>query len=579
MITEHEYRLAGTCAAKVQFARMGLPRNDVGSSFDEWLRAEAGKVRALARHIFPDAIRVASGDMATMCAQTHRLLASGRRVADAVFVTDEVCARADFAESDGGIVRIYSVVPKAFDLERHSHELEFATQSGRLRKEWRSHLETVALRHWVVQQNFPLHRVVPLVVVPVSGVQARVEGLHGYFQKSESGWVVTHPEAVAEAGHFFRTISVAREVSPLVMAVPAKVAALSSFLAAPAAPEISYRCKKCEFRVPGPESGFGRCWGHLATISPHMYDLAFVYYVADPNGQPVTDRLAKEGRVSLWDVPVDRISGQYAARQLMQIQGTAENREIILPELKAELNQVAYPLHFLDIETVRSLLPVHRGVKINGLTLCQFSVHHRDNPGTELRHTEWLNANRADPNRRFLSALRTAIGDAGTVLVWTRYEEQSFSELLLELLSSNEETEDTEWLKRLLGSNRILDLHALCFAHFFHPAMAGRTSIKAVLPALWGTESPVKRRPPYSEFPAEIDPYAVLKAAGTISDGCLAMDGYLTVQGPDPVAATSAADALRRYCWVDTLAMCFVFDWWKWRLGAEEIDVEVVSSD
>lgn len=109
-----------------------------------------------------------------------------------------------------------------------------------------------------------------------------------------------------------------------------------------------------------------------------------------------------------------------------------------------------------------------------------------------------------------------------------------------------------------------MDLHALCFRYHFHPLMKGRTSIKSVLPALWSVDSPVKRRMPYAEFPSSTDPYAALKSMDAISDGIMAMEGYLEQLVSSGPKKAEVVAALERYCYVDTLAMCFVFDYWEW---------------
>ncbi len=294
---------------------------------------------------------------------------------------------------------------------------------------------------------------------------------------------------------------------------------------------------------------------------------SYMYFIQDPNGKPVADRLAREGRASLWDIPREKIVGEYAPRQLMQLEGTATGREIALPDLAGALGALSYPLVCLDIESLRSWLPAHREESVNELVLFQFSIHTRSSAGADWTHTGWLNTDITHPNERFLAALHAALGDSGTVCVWTQYEEQSFTELLSELLSKGKDSDDIQWLIHFLSSGRVLDLHSVCFRFYFHPLMKGRTSIKSVLPAVWSVDSPVKRLPPYSEFPPETDPYAVLKQAEMISDGVMAMEGYLEVVGTNTELSRTAAKALERYCYIDTLAMAFVFDYWMWRLA------------
>lgn len=174
-------------------------------------------------------------------------------------------------------------------------------------------------------------------------------------------------------------------------------------------------------------------------------------------------------------------------------------------------------------------------LKIAGLNLFQLSVHRRSHVGADLVHLEWLNTERASPNRRFLSALRSMIGDHGTTLVWTAHEEKSFNTLLAELIGEGEDDDDGDlrWLKIYLKSGRIVDQCQMCFRHYISPLMMGRTSLKVVLPAIWSEVSPVKARAPCAKFPEGTDPYAVLKAAGKIHEGCGAMTAYLEMQASD----------------------------------------------
>jgi hypothetical protein len=412
---------------------------------------------------------------------------------------------------------------------------------------------------------------VPLIIVPVRGATSRIEGLHSFIEEGDGAWFVTDACAKEEGEKLLRIFSVTRECKALFTGVANKVEALNHFVAQPSPAQPAYRCKNCEFRVSGKESGYEQCLGEMARVTPHMFDLTHMYFIQGTPGQPVADQLFREKRVSLWDIPKEKIEGAHAARQRMQLEGTATGREIIQPELREVLADAIYPLHFLDIETLRSLVPVHRNAKVNELLCFQFSVHRRDERYGKLTHTGWLNTEKEHPNRRFLAALRAALGDVGSVLVWTRYEEVSFREMLTELFGDDRDSgNDAEWLRCFLTSGRLLDLHELCFRHYFHPLMTGRTSIKAVLPAVWSVESPIKRQPPYDEFPTGADPYSVLKENGKTADGCQAMEAYLRVQGADRVASESAAIELSDYCRVDTLAMAFVYDFWVWRLAASD---------
>jgi hypothetical protein len=566
MITEEEFRLGKSCPTKILHARAGLPRAGEEDSFAAWMRAEAGKVRALARAQLPPGARRGMISLTS----PHRMT-DGEALLDSVFVAEAVTVRVDYAKREKDVIRVYSIVPRAVDLEAHRFGLEFWSSPGRVRKEWRGHLENVALRAWAVAQLHPECQVVPLIIVPVRGATARIEGLHGMLDERDGVWSVSDARAKEDGEKLLRIYSVKRECSALFAGVANKVEGLNHFLAQPTLAQPAYRCKSCEFRVANRESGYERCLGDMARVTPHMFDLTHMYFIQGDGGQPIANQLLREKRVSMWDIPDERISGVHAARQRMQLEGTMLGREIIRPELREALASVVYPIHFLDIETLRSLVPAHRGTKVNELLCFQFSNHRRDRPDGDLVHTGWLNTERTHPNLKFLAALRAALGEVGSVLVWTRYEEVSFRELLSELLGEGRDGgEDAEWMRQFLVSDRLFDLHDLCFKFYFHPLMGGRTSIKSVLPATWSIESPIKQQQPYAEFPAEKDPYAVLKEQSSVSDGCEAMDAYLRVQGTNAAVGEAAVRQLATYCRVDTLAMAYVFDYWSWRLSASE---------
>lgn len=563
MIDETDLSLSRSCLEKVKHRHEGLPRGDASDTFAAWQRSESEKFRAVAETLFPRAQRAGGGSLDELSAETKRLLSAGNAVLQGALTCGDCQCRVDVIEPDGDIVRLYAFVAKPVDFQRHEFGLEFCYRPGRLRSEWRDSIERAAFRARIVQALFPQHRIIPLLVVPVCGLAADSEGLHGALSANETG-TKPSPVAVQAAGQLLRVVSIVQECALVAGVVERRVETLRSFLAHPWRRVLSYSCKKCEFRAPSGASGFDRCWGQ---VRPSMFSLAFMYFIQDLDGQPVANRLAREGRVSLWDIPRELIRGEYAERQLMQLDGTRDGCEIIRPGLSDALSALTYPLHYLDIETLRSWLPPHRGMRVNELVLFQFSVHSRVSPQAELTHQGWLNAEPTNPNRRFLRALRAALGDTGTVCVWTQYEQTSFAELLRDLIRDGIEDEDQKWLRGVLSSGRICDLHELCFRHYFRPAMGGRTAIKAVLPAAWSMDSPVKRRAPYNEFSPDLDPYGSLKAAGTVADGCMAMDAYLDVIGPDRRNSEAAYAALWRYCRIDSLAMSFVVDLWTWRLG------------
>ncbi len=113
--------------------------------------------------------------------------------------------------------------------------------------------------------------------------------------------------------------------------------------------------------------------------------------------------------------------------------------------------------------------------------------------------------------------------------MWTRYEEgvlRTLSELYPDLAPQ---------LSKII--ERLFDLHPVVKQNYYHPAMLGSWSIKAVMPT--------------------INPgmdYAKLEG---INEGTAASDGFIEAIQPDvsPVRKAELDEQLRRYCRFDTEAM------------------------
>lgn len=149
------------------------------------------------------------------------------------------------------------------------------------------------------------------------------------------------------------------------------------------------------------------------------------------------------------------------------------------------------------------------------------------------------------------------------------------------------------WINGLLGpegpdgsrrSPRIRDLHDLALKHYFHPLMGGRTSIKAVLPAVWQSDPALRTHPWFSEYLAvdadglPLDPYETLEALpfgddpaedGVVREGVGAIRAYQDMifrSASDPRARDRLSRLLLRYCRLDTSAMVMI--WMHWTRGS-----------
>jgi Domain of unknown function(DUF2779) len=144
--------------------------------------------------------------------------------------------------------------------------------------------------------------------------------------------------------------------------------------------------------------------------------------------------------------------------------------------LKAELAKLEYPLFFIDFESVNHCVPLFAGMRPYDQLPFQFSVHSQKEPGATTEHHEFLAPDATDPRREFITSLCAALGESGSIVVYSSFESQRLSELTAWL------PEFADRISALQG--RLFDLLPVVREHTYHPAFAGSYSIKSVLPAL-----------------------------------------------------------------------------------------------
>ena len=106
----------------------------------------------------------------------------------------------------------------------------------------------------------------------------------------------------------------------------------------------------------------------------------------------------------------------------------------------------------------------------------QWSVHVQRQPGRRPEHFEFLATDASDPRREFISSLCHALGESGSIVVYSSFESQRLSELASWF---------PEFADRINAiQSRLFDLLPVVREHTYHPAFAGSYSIKSVLPAL-----------------------------------------------------------------------------------------------
>lgn len=179
-----------------------------------------------------------------------------------------------------------------------------------------------------------------------------------------------------------------------------------------------------------------------------------------------------EGYRDIRDVPAAELESEQQLRiHKVTVQGEPE----LLPGGAAFVSELPYPRFYLDFETVGPAIPVWPGTRPYQTLPFQWSLHIERERGA-LDHAEFLDLSGQPPMRPLAEALIDALGDHGPVLMYTDYERRvirGLTDMFPDLAESLE-----------VISSRLVDLHPVTKANYYHPAMLGSWSIKAVLPTI-----------------------------------------------------------------------------------------------
>ena len=211
---------------------------------------------------------------------------------------------------------------------------------------------------------------------------------------------------------------------------------------------------------------------------------------------------------------------------------------------RQEMASLPYPRYYLDFETMSFAIPRWEGTRPYATQVpFQWSCHIEYAPG-KLRHDMFLDVSGDDPRRAFAEAMIGALGSEGPVLVYNAVFEKGriselaerFADLSPALLKINE---------------RVVDLLPMARQHYYHPAMKGSWTLKAVLPAV-----------------APDLAYDGLE----VGNGGEAQLAYAEIVHPDtPDERKQQLTAgLREYCALDTLAMVRLAWFFEGRKHAEK---------
>ncbi|MBX3175098.1 MAG: DUF2779 domain-containing protein [Gemmatimonadaceae bacterium] len=606
-LSKSDFKLARSCPTKLYYRELKYPDTRETNDYLQLLAEGGYMVELLAKQLFPGGITLDYTKGALGSAEeTQQLLdqASEPRAEitlfEATLLHGARMARVDVLRRGPTGFDLYEVKSSSIDTEDALKRIEKTGSAFRsLRKpfdianDWREYLEDVTYQVSILRDLYPDVPVRAHLILMNKQALAAHDEMPSWFRilRRDDGRLHTaefigDPALVAESNLTvsFDVSAEVAELEPEVReAAEAFVASITPELRK-IPPEIGAKCRACEFRVDDdePKNGFRECWGARADASPHILGLY--------QGRDLLVTMIERGVDRVTDIPDDVLaqrSGAYAERQVIQVEHSRSGKEFVDDSLRHDIAGARYPLHFIDFEAARIAVPHHKGMTPYGQLAFQWSCHTQRAPGAPLVHREYLNTDPRWPNESFARTLREAVGDDGTLLVWSAFERSVLRTVAEELSAlGSGDPELAGWLRLAAldaapDGGRQLDMLKLCRKKYFHPAMEGSNSIKAVLDALWKHVPDVRSR--FLELTGvegdpELGPYAALPpieingAAQRVAEGTGAINAYFAmvygVERDDPVAKEQWSRLLLEYCKLDTLAMVLVWEHWGRVTGA-----------
>ncbi len=210
-----------------------------------------------------------------------------------------------------------------------------------------------------------------------------------------------------------------------------------------------------------------KCWNFLPT--ENVFDLY--------RGGKKSFELFDNEILKISDIPTD--TKLTAIQKIQKDCSLNENIHINEEKINKFLDELNYPLYFLDFETINPAIPKFDGMKPYQRIPFQFSLHIQEDKDSEPKHIPYLADNTDDPRPTFMKLLKESLGEQGDIIVYNASCEKGVFKECCEVLPEYKEWYEENIIPRvkdLLEPFRKFD--------YYNPNQNGSASIKAVLPAL-----------------------------------------------------------------------------------------------
>ena len=536
---------------------------------------------------------------------------------EAAFLHENLFVRTDILVKTGNVIKVIEVKAKSFDSTMNN---VFINNSGRIRPEWRLYLFDLAFQKYVVQKSYPEYSIQSYLMLADKSKRASIDGLNQLFQITKNPNIRTgidvKVESIEDIGD---PIMEPRNLSGLINDIISKdihkIHGLSFKSLVENFTELYTNQKEINWKD---YNGHvcRECWmeqfniGDEDKLRPNIYELwqfrnqktlfkSNIFFL---------DQLQK----SDFDEPLETHLS-IKNRQLLQIEKRV-NETLNKPvdfyldvdNLRDEMLEWKFPLHFIDFETCTSALPFTKGRHPYEQIAFQYSHHIIYSDGKIEHKSEYINAEPGMfPNYDFVRSLKKDLEfDNGSVFKYATHENSILNAIYDQLIDSDEKDKNElmDFIQSVTnkkennkliwrGERDMIDMCDLVKKYFYDSYMKGSNSIKVVLPAVIKICEFVNKK--YSKKIGEInttslnfsndhvwiqdgnlDPYSSLpipdfstitKPVGDINklnNGGDALTAYAKIQYLEMSSQERKIikESLLKYCELDTLAMVMIYE-------------------
>ncbi len=349
-------------------------------------------------------------------------------------------------------------------------------------------------------------------------------------------------------------------------------------------------CKHCQFRKSQPnEPG---CWQtyftpeHIRHPNRHIYEL-----IGHGNSSEATNGIRYQEELTITDgmnsfEKIQKYSGKTISNQhrrdlqILQVKGEKVPSLWMKPAVKI-LQNLPYPLHFIDFEAATYALPMKKGSGCYDPVYFQFSCHSLDESG-KLSHHEWLDdsAEPKHPHEKFADKLGS-IPEIfeGTIVQYSPFEKQAINNLINEFRTYPERYETQiqmlEAIRNIKNgqrSERFVDLNKVVRNSYYNCFMKNGLGLKQVLISIlkWEKEfgdgeqdfSGLAGKSKETEYLQIRNPYELIQQENSaIMDGSTAMNAWIAMKNGllNEDEKHRIPRILKKYCALDSFALYVIF--------------------